>query len=122
MSVVTLDSIRAAAEAKYGSHDIALSETETVRLLNPLRLSKEKRAELTALQAELSGVDTEDAEAVADLDQVDIFERMIRCVAENARLGEKLVEVIGGDLAILAEVIGGYSEGTQVGEASASAA
>lgn len=119
---VTLDTIRAAAEAKYGAYPIALSETEIVRLLNPLRLSKEKRAELSAIQGELSGVDADDTAAVAEVDQVDIFRRMILCVAENAKLAQKLLDLVGDDLAVLAEIVSGYSDGTQVGEASASAA
>jgi hypothetical protein len=118
---ITLDSIRSAADARYGSYDIELTDDTTVKLLNPLRLSKANRDELTAIQAELD-VDTDDAEAVAALDQVAVFQRMIRVVAETPKQADALLGAVGDDLAILAEIVRGYSKGTQQGEASASAA
>ncbi|MCD2462458.1 phage tail assembly protein [Streptomyces sp. MBT42] len=113
MAAFSLDDIRAAADAKYGSTDIELDEKTTVHLLNPLRLSKEKRAELSALQEQME----------ADgADQEDLLAKAIVLVADHPKKGEALIKAVGGDLALLAEVFETYGKGAQVGEASASAA
>lgn len=109
---VTLDSIRKAADAKYGSYDIVLSDETTTKLLNPLRLSEEKRAELKQIQGELSASVEEE-----DSDQIALFQKALMCVAETNGQGERLVAEVGRDLALLAEIFNGYSEGTQAGEA-----
>ncbi|TCC19962.1 phage tail assembly protein [Kribbella sindirgiensis] len=109
----TLDDIRAAAEAKYGAVPITLSDGSVCKLLNPLRLSKEKRAKLTELSKE-----NKDAESVDDSQEQ--LEGTIRIVAERAVLAEQLIEEVGGDLAVLATILEKYNEGAQVGEASPS--
>ncbi|MFH8414356.1 phage tail assembly protein [Streptomyces collinus] len=111
MAQITLDSIRKAAEAKYGSTDIELGDGFTARLLNPLRLAKEKRAELLKIQDKLNGDDVDQEQVLADA---------IRLVAENEKAADKLLKEIGSDLAVLAQIFETYSNGTQVGEASAS--
>ncbi|MGA5019249.1 phage tail assembly protein [Streptomyces griseoincarnatus] len=110
MASFSLDDIRAAAERKYGSTDITIGE-DVVRLLNPLRLSKARRDALLALQDEM-GKD--------DADQAELLSQAIRTIAESEKAADKLLEAVGGDLAILAEIFGHYGESTQVGEASAS--
>ncbi|SNS50439.1 phage tail assembly protein [Actinacidiphila glaucinigra] len=110
MASFSLDDIRAAAERKYGSTDIEFGG-ETVRLLNPLRLSKARRDELLAIQDQL-GKD--------EADQAAVMAEAIRCVAESAGAAEKLLKEVGDDLAILAEIFGHYGSSTQAGEASAS--
>lgn len=113
MSTITLDDIRAAAEARYGSTDIDLGNGLIVRLLNPLRLSKTNRAGLSSLQEKLS----------ADgADQELLLTEALRMVAETPGKAEILIDAIGGDLAVLAQVFSAYTEGTQAGEASASPA
>ncbi|MFJ3907466.1 phage tail assembly protein [Streptomyces vinaceus] len=112
MASYSLDAIRAAAEARYGSTDIELGD-DTVRLLNPLRLRKEKRTKLTQLQDRMSG---------EDADQEELLSEAIRLVAEHPKAADKLLTAIGGDLAVLAEIFDAYGRGTQAGEASASAA
>ncbi|MFF3017116.1 phage tail assembly protein [Streptomyces sp. NPDC057939] len=112
MASYSLDAIRAAAEARYGSTDIEL-DGDTVRLLNPLRLRKEKRTELTQLQDHMSG---------EDADQEELLSQAIRLVAEHPKAADKLLTAINGDLAVLAEIFDRYGKGTQAGEASASAA
>lgn len=114
MSSYTLDDIRAAAEAKYGSTDIAVGET-TVRLLNPLRLSKEKRAALTSMQEDNDNQDDADA-------QEKYLSDAIRLVAENEHQANVLLAAIGDDLALLAQIFETYTKSTELGEASASAA
>lgn len=111
MPVVSLDSIRKAADAKYGSLDIPLSDIDTVRLLNVLRISDENRAALMALQEKLN----EDG-----ADQKALLRDCIRLVAATPDQAQRLIDDIGDDLAVLVEVFGQYTEGTQAGEASAS--
>ncbi|MEU7643354.1 phage tail assembly protein [Streptomyces huasconensis] len=112
MASYSLDDIRTAADAKYGSTDIKLDD-ETIRLLNPLRLPKATRKELTELQ-DLMGSE--------DADQEELLSEAIRLVAEHPKAAGKLLTAIGGDLAVLAEIFDAYGRGAQVGEASASAA
>ncbi|MFJ6893591.1 phage tail assembly protein [Streptomyces hokutonensis] len=111
MASFSLDSIRAAAEAKYGSTDIDLGDGFVTRLVNPLRLPKEKRAELLKIQEKMDGDDVDQELVLADA---------VRLVAENPKAAEKLLDAVGSDLAVLAQIFATYSEGTQVGEASAS--
>ncbi|QAY15922.1 tail assembly chaperone [Streptomyces phage Janus] len=106
MAAFTLDAIRAAADAKYGSTDIELNEKTTVHLLNPLRLPKEKRAELSALQEQME----------ADgADQEDLLAKAIVLVADHPKKGEELIKAVNGDLALLAEIFETYGKGAQVG-------
>ncbi|MFF3249737.1 phage tail assembly protein [Actinacidiphila glaucinigra] len=111
MANFSLDSIRAAAEAKYGSTDIELSGGFTVRLLNPLRLDKDKRAELLTIQNKLDN---------EDVDQEVVLSDAIRLVAENTKAADRLLKEVGSDLAVLAQIFETYGKGAQVGEASAS--
>ncbi|MGW1836970.1 phage tail assembly protein [Streptomyces sp. NPDC002067] len=110
MASFSLDTIRAAAEAKYGSTDIELGD-ETIRLLNPLRLPKTKRTALSELQDRMGG---------EDADQEELLSEAIRLVAERPAAADDLLDAVGGDLAVLAEIFDRYGKGTQVGEASAS--
>ncbi|MEV1109935.1 phage tail assembly protein [Micromonospora sp. NPDC049751] len=112
MATITLDSIRAAAEAKYGSLDIELGD-ETVRLLNPLRLSKANRDALLAVQSRLNAEDD-------DADQGELLTEALRLVVDGKTKADKLIKALGGDLALLAEVFESYVKGTQAGEASGS--
>ncbi|MCY0933629.1 phage tail assembly protein [Streptomyces sp. H34-S4] len=107
MASYTLDDIRAAAEAKYGATEINFG-SDLCRLLNPLRLSKEKRAELLSIQDQLDG---------EDADQEEVLSQAIRLVAESPQAATKLLKAVGSDLAILAEIFETYGKGTQVGEA-----
>ncbi|MCX5237222.1 phage tail assembly protein [Streptomyces prunicolor] len=112
MASYSLDDIRAAAERKYGSTDIEVGG-ETIRLLNPLRLPKARRDELLALQEQM-GKD--------DSDQAELLSEAIRTVAQSEKAADNLLDEVGGDLAILAEIFRHYGESTQAGEASASQA
>jgi len=117
-NTVTLDSIRAAANAKYGSYDIAVDESTTVKLRNPLRLSKDERATLRELQERINAEPEEGQEAE---DQGDLMAEAIRLVADHKPSANKMLREIGDDLAVLVQIFEGYIEGAQVGEASASA-
>ncbi|WP_432078676.1 phage tail assembly protein [Streptomyces sp. YPW6] len=109
MATFSLDDIRSAADAKYGSTDIQIDDKTTVVLRNPLRLSKAERDELGSLQDNLDGNEA--------LDQADVLADAIRLVAKDKKIAEKLIEQIDGDLALLAQVFSTYSKGTQAGEA-----
>lgn len=110
---ITLDDIRAAAEAKYGSYDIDLGDGRTLVMRNPLRLNKDERAQLTALQTTTD----EDVE----VDQEQGFADIIRLVAAHKGTADEFLGAVGDDLVILVETIQGYQKACQVGEASASA-
>lgn len=112
MSNFTLDDIRAAAEKKYGSTDIEVGDI-TVHLLNPLRLPKAKRKALLALQEQLED---------EDADQEEFLEKAVRLIAATEIEADLLLEEVGDDLALLAEIFASYTEGQQAGEASASQA
>ena len=103
----TLDDIRTAAEAKYGSTDIQLGDGSTCKLLNPLRLPKDKRTELVALQEAQSedGADTEE-----------LLAQTLVLVADNAKVANKLIKEIGGDLTVLAEIFERFKQPGIVGE------
>lgn len=108
MATFSLDDIRSAADAKYGSTDIQIDDKTTVVLRNPLRLSKAERDELGSLQDKLDGDDA--------IDQADVLADAIRLVAKDKKIAEKLIEQIDGDLALLAQVFSTYSKGTQAGK------
>lgn len=112
MASFTLDNIRAAADAKYGSTDIEVDEKTTVHLLNPLRLPKEKRQKLVSLQDEMDKDDSDQEEMIAEA---------IRLVADHPKKAQALLDAVGDDLAVLAQIFETYGKGAQVGEASASA-
>lgn len=111
MATFSLDDIRAAAEAKYGSTDIDMGHGDVLSLVNPLRLPKHKRDALQKVQssAEDEGVD-----------QGDVMREAIRIVASDPAKAERFIGIAGDDLGLLATVFATYTEGAQVGEASAS--
>ena len=111
-TVVTLDSIREAAEKKYGSYDIELGGGNVVRLLNPLRLSESARKRLAALEEQEGGDDTD---SVAER-----LHETVRIIAESPEQAAKLIEAVNGDLGVLATIIEQYGDAAEVGEASPS--
>lgn len=111
MSEFSLDAIREAAEKKFGSTIIKVGEV-AVELLNPVRLKKELRDELTKVQSDL---DKDDA------DQQAILSRCIRLVAKTADQAETLLAAIGDDLGLLVSTFEHYAGAQESGEASASA-
>ena len=110
---VTLDSIREAAEKKFGSYDIELGEGSEVKLLNPLRLSKENRKKLMSYQDEANSENS-------DVDQEDVIEDMLRLIAESPKAADLLIKALDGDLAVQMQIFDDYAKATSLGEASAS--
>ena len=111
MAGMQLDDIRRAADEKYGPYVIEGVEGGPVTLLNPIRLSKEKRANLTGLQRVQE-------DPAADHDR--LLRDMVRIVAESTSDAERLLEEIGDDNAVLAELLNAYGRAVQPGEASPS--
>lgn len=107
MSSYTLDDIRAAAENKYASTDITIGETKVV-LVNAIRLPKEKRAALLAIQDKLEEEGS---------DQETVLSDAIRTIAETDAQADVLLDACGEDLAMLATIFETYGKATQVGEA-----
>lgn len=107
MPSITLADIQAAADKKYGPLVISDVPGGPVELINPIRLSKEKRAALTALDK---------ADEAGD---IDVDEKVAECIklATKPADAKRLLTALGGDLAQLKEVIEQWAEGGQVGEA-----
>lgn len=114
MATFTLDSIREAAEQKYASTDIDLGGGDVLRMQNPLRLPKEKRKALMSIQDRL------EEEGEEEVEQEEILADAIRLVADDEEMAEKLLEQVGDDMAVLAQIFSTYTGEAQVGEASAS--
>lgn len=108
MPTISLQDIRDAADKKYGPLVIEGVEGGDVTLLNPIRLSKDKRAALSALDDDDS-VDTQDK-----------LESIIKIAAKTPGDAERLLGEFGDDLGQLAEALAHYTGGAQVGEASTS--
>lgn len=112
MKNFSLDDIRKAAEAKYGSMSVDLEDGKSVILLNPLRLSTEKRTELSKLQDVINdGTPEEQEEGLRDA---------LTLVAKTEGGARMLLDAFGGDLALLATVFEAYADNAQAGEASGS--
>lgn len=113
----SLDDIKAAADKKYGSLIITLADGSDLELKNVLRLKKDKRDQVQALQARLAEEDDEEKDAE---DQFEVLTDMLRAVATEPKLVDQFLNDIDNDLGVVATVFNEYVEGTQVGEASGS--
>jgi hypothetical protein len=102
-NVFKLDDIRNKAEQNYKAVTVEIDAECTVELLNVLRLSEDKRAQLKR----------EDENEP----QLESFRRMIRAIADTPEGAERLIEVVGENLAFYVELFNAYNEGTQAGEA-----
>lgn len=102
MPKITLADIQKAADKKYGPLVIAGIEGGDITLVNPLRLPKEKRDAMTALD---------------DVEDVDAKLRTLVELAASPEDAKRLLDAVGDDLAVLAELVGDYTGTAQVGEA-----
>lgn len=107
MATLSLDSIREAADKKYGSLVVDLGD-ETVELKNPLRLSKEARTRLSNLE-----------QADEDADPMDYFGELYEVLAgkEGAK---KLLKALGDDVPLHMTLVQSLTQETDLGEASPS--
>lgn len=129
MADFTLADIQAAADAKFGDCRIALGGDETVVLRNGLRMPKEERRELTALQKRLDALQSDDDDVQAsemrpDEDQADAMTRLVRdilsLVADDKAAATTMLSRIGDNLPTLLQVLTEYGQVAQPGEASPS--
>lgn len=112
MASITLDEIFASAEAQYQPLDINLGPAGILKLRNPLRMSKEERAELQALFSQ----DESEGEQ-EDRDEAEHLRQMISIVAADKELAEAFVKRPQVDLAVLANIVKRYTEAVKPGEA-----
>lgn len=113
MATFTLESLREAADRKYGPTVIETPEAE-YKLPNILRMEAGRRSKVEKLleQAEKFAGD----ESAAGIDkQIQLFEKLVVAAEENDR-GQELVDEIN-DSAILIDVVTSWLEATQAGEA-----
>jgi len=105
-----LDDIRAAAERKFGSVVIELSDGGIVELKNMLRLSREKRDKFADL------VEASKAESGIADDPTKFFLDVFEVIGGDGT-ADKLRREFGEDAALFATLFEMYSEGSEVGEA-----
>jgi len=142
MATFTLDDIRDAADKQFASLDIPLSGDRILRLRNPLRLTSEERAELTAVQTagskererikalaaeyrtavEAHEADPENAPdpGTLNLPEVDQFgqlAKILTVVANDRTLCQELLNQLGGDVTLIATVVQQYNKVVEPGEA-----
>ncbi len=132
--IFTLDYYQQKADEKYGTFDIQLSKTVSVKLYNPLRISEEKRERVFQIVSELDtskkqkdAKDGEWNEVGGDDDTMSIEDvahmqpllvEFIQLVGdENA---PKLIDKVGHDLAVLMDIFQDYFAEVGLGEASSS--
>lgn len=120
----SLDDIRSAAEAKYGATVITLPDGYDVRLLNPIRMRSDKRAELIRIQKQINdaapeeGAEVDEDKAVEQSeDQIKLLADAIRTVCETNAMADRLLDQIGDDGGLLLTVFEKYNASEQVGEA-----
>lgn len=106
-SELTLDSIRAAAEKKYGSRVLDLGDGKSITLKNPLKLSKENREALGKLELDSEG------------EPLDYFIEAFTLVA-SAEETKDLREVLGDDVTLYMTLFEEYMGSVELGEASPS--
>lgn len=116
-NTLTLDDIRAAAEAKFGATEIPLGDGAVCRLLSPVRMSKAKRAALVELTK--SKGDEDDETAVDDTEETLVG--VIKLAAETEEQANRLLAflTIEGeiDLGMASVVVESFLKAQQVGEA-----
>lgn len=114
---INLQYMRDALENKYGHTIVALSDTESVTLLNPNRLDEKKRDKVVGFADVMEGVDKDDIKA-----QENLVRELLLTVAESDAAGKKLMKAIdavpGDSLLLLMDLLSEYM-GDQ-GEASPS--
>jgi hypothetical protein len=103
MPSITLADIKRSADKKYGPLVISDVPGGPVELVNPLRLSKAKRARLSNLDDE------------TDIDKK--FADIIHIAVVKPTDAKRLLEAVGDDLTYLADITESWTRSAQVGEA-----
>lgn len=111
MPTITLDFINEAADERFGPLVIEGVDGGPVTLLNPIRLSKDKRKALQDMQTDA----TDDVDAA-----LDGLRAMVKLVAKTPSDATRLLKAFGDDQAKLAVLLQEYGQASRVGEASPS--
>lgn len=114
MPTITLDEIKESIERKYEPLNITLPDGTTVTLVQALRLPSARRAEIRAIQENIS------RDGITDTEVMDGCRGILKAAATNQVAAGKLLKAIGDDLAALQELLMEYGKASQVGEASSS--
>lgn len=118
MPEFTLQQINDAAEEQFGPFVIPDVPGGPVTLLNPTRMSKDKRRKLVQLQSTINNPDA------AEEDQIDAalegMRDMVTLVAKTKAEGDRLLKAIGDDQGKLMIVLQEYGKASRTGEASPS--
>lgn len=111
-NTLSVDGAREKASARYNDLAIDLGSGETVTLLSALKLPRERRKQYAELNVKLK-----DAEGDEDKALTLLFD-MIRVVADDAELVEKLIGVLEDEpLSTTMVILEEYGKVSQVGEA-----
>lgn len=125
-NVFSLDSLREAAQEEFADLEIPVSDTKTIKLLNPLRLSEEQRDEIREFfnqlgdaeeDEEVEGGEAKEGDDEEAVTMFDIIKEILVRVAETREDGDFLIESIGDDRPLLLVVFNRWSDRTQAGEA-----
>lgn len=100
-----------AADKKYAPLELDLPDETKVVLRLPLRLSREERKAITR------AFDVKDEE---EKDMLDIYTDVFRIVIEEKEAADKLLDLMGEDLAMYQELFAEFAERMQPGEAGSS--
>lgn len=117
MATYTLSDLRAEVERKYAP-TIIEGEYTTYTLLNMLQIPGKRQDRVMEI---IDGVQEMDAsgEDVSIKDQLAMFKELI-CLAEKDERGERLLDELGENTALIMEIATNWMESSQVGEAEAS--
>lgn len=100
-----------AADKKYSPLELDLPDESQVVMRLPLRLSREERKAIS------KAFDIKDEE---EKDMLDIYEEVFRIVIEDKTAADKLIDLLGEDLALYQELFAEFAERMQPGEAGSS--
>lgn len=121
MSTYSLDQLREDTEKKYGDFVVELGNDEEVRLRTPLRLPKEGREELRKMFRQYRELQESDDDGQFVSEQsIQLMRDQLYLLATNKNMANRMLKLVGDDLALLSGLLEAYAEATQLGEASAS--
>lgn len=114
MSTFTLTDLKAEVEKKYAPVIIEDGDEKFI-LPNLLQLDAKVRREVLDL---LDTIDTDEDDEDID-DQLEVFSALIRLLVSEGK-GDKFLELLGGNTALVIEIANKWMDGTQLGEAERS--
>lgn len=122
MATYSLDQLREDVENKYGDFVVEIGDGEEVRLRSALRMPKADRDKLRKLfndYRDLQEKGDDDSIGLSD-DSLNMLHTQLRLLATDKKAADKMLKMIGDDLAMLSGLLDAYTEATQPGEVSAS--